>query len=124
MTVTHAACRVYHSMLPRSTLLVLVAAAVFGSAHARAAESTPRVVHIGFVLPQSPSPSARGVLAFWGRMRELGWVEGQNLVIEERWGNGRTDRLPALMADVIAHKVDVLVTSGTLAAVAAKGATS
>ena len=108
-----------------SAFLVLVAlVAMLGAVLARAAEPGPGVVRIGFVLPQSPSPTNRGVVAFWGRLRELGWIEGQNLVIEERWANGRIDRLPALIADVLGRKVDVLVTSGTPAAVAAKKATS
>ena len=79
---------------------------------------------MGFVHPQSPSTASRGVTSFWERLRELGYVEGQNLVIEARWAEGRYDRLPELMAEVIGRKVDVLVTYGTPAAVAAKNATS
>jgi ABC-type uncharacterized transport system substrate-binding protein len=79
---------------------------------------------VGFVHPQSPSTATRGVNAFWERLRELGWVEGQNLVIEARWAEGRYDRLPALMAEVLGRKVDVLVTYGTQTAVAAENATS
>jgi putative ABC transport system substrate-binding protein len=81
-------------------------------------------VRLGFVHPQSPSTANRGVTAFWERLRELGWVEGQNLVIEARWADGRAERLPALMSEMIERKVDVLVTWGTTAAVAAKKATS
>ena len=54
----------------------------------------------------------------------MGWVEGQNLVVESRSGEGRLDRLPALMAEVISLKVDLLVTYGTPGAIAAKKATS
>jgi putative ABC transport system substrate-binding protein len=57
-------------------------------------------------------------------MHELGYVEGQNLVIEARWAEGRYDRLPVLMTEVLKRKVDVLVTYGAPAAVAAKKATS
>jgi len=57
-------------------------------------------------------------------LRELGYVEGQNLVIESRWAEGQYERLPALMAEVVGQKVDVLVTYSTPAAVAAKRATS
>ncbi len=66
----------------------------------------------------------RGVSAFSDRLRELGWVEGQNLIIERRWAEGRFDRLPALMAEVIGQKVDVLFTWTTPGAIAAKNATS
>jgi putative ABC transport system substrate-binding protein len=58
-------------------------------------------VRLGFVHPQSPATANRGVTAFWERLRELGWVEGQNLVIEARWADGRAERLPALMSEVI-----------------------
>ena len=100
------------------------AAAVFGSHSSLAAEPAQRVVRVGFVQPESPSARRRGVDGFWQRLRELGWVEGQNLVIEARWADGRIDRLPALMTEVIERKVDVLVTWGTPAGVAAKNATS
>jgi len=91
---------------------------------ARAADPAQKVVRIGFVHPQSPSTANRGVAAFWERLRELGYVEGQNLVIEARWAEGRYDRLSALMTEVIGRKVDVLVTWSTPAAIAAKNATS
>ncbi|HEY2980780.1 MAG TPA: ABC transporter substrate-binding protein [Anaerolineales bacterium] len=52
-------------------------------------------------------------------MRELGWVEGQNLVVERRWVEGRTDRLPGIMADLVERGVDVVVAGGTPAVVAA-----
>ncbi|MGH6893446.1 MAG: ABC transporter substrate binding protein, partial [Dongiaceae bacterium] len=91
--------------------------------NADSAESN-KVARVGFVGPASPSTASRGVSAFWKRLHELGWVEGQNLVIEARWAEGRYDRLPALMAEVIGRKVDVLVTYGTPGAIAAKKATS
>jgi putative ABC transport system substrate-binding protein len=80
-------------------------------------------VRVGFVDPESPSTAARGVTQFWERLRELGYVEGQNLVIESRWAERRYDQLPALMAEVIGQKIDVLVTYSTPAAIAAKNAT-
>jgi len=55
---------------------------------------------------------------------ELGYVEGENLVIEARWAEGHYDRLPALMTEVLARKLDVLVIYGASGAVAAKNATS
>ncbi len=107
------------------TLLALVtAAAVLGPSPVRAADPAQKVVRLGFVGPESPSTTVRGVTAFWDRLRELGYVEGQNLVIETRWAEGRIDRLPALMAEVTERKVDVLVTYSTPGAVAAKSATN
>jgi putative ABC transport system substrate-binding protein len=64
------------------------------------------------------------VSAFSQRLRELGWIEGQNLVVEVRWTEGRTDQLSRLMAEVIKLKIDVLLTASTPYAVAAKRATS
>ena len=90
----------------------------------RAADSGQRIVRVGFVHPQSPSTASRGVAALWERLHELGYIEGQNLIIEARWADGQADRLAPLVADVLERKVDVLVTYGTQAAVAAKNATT
>jgi ABC-type uncharacterized transport system substrate-binding protein len=57
-------------------------------------------------------------------LRDLGWIEGQNIQIEERFADGKTDRLPALAAELVNAKVDVIVTWSTPAALAAKNATS
>jgi len=89
-----------------------------------AVEFTQKIARVGFVDPNLPSTSPRYQTVFWERLRDLGWVEGQNLVIEVRWAEGRYERLPTLMADVVAAKVDVLATWSTPAAIAAKNATS
>ena len=88
-----------------------------------AADLAKQLVRVGLVHPQSPSTATRGLNAFWERLRELGYVEGQNLVVEARWANGQLDQMPALTGEVIARKVDVLVTYGTQGAIAAKNAT-
>ena len=88
---------------------------------ARAAGPADRIAHVGFVDTGS---LLRGVPAFWGRLRELGWIEGKNLVIEARSAEGQVERLPALMNQLVALNVDVLFIYGTPAAVAAKEATS
>jgi putative ABC transport system substrate-binding protein len=102
----------------------IAAAAVLAPPLSRAAEPSQRVVRVGFVHTASPSTATGGVTAFWERLRELGYVEGENLVVEARWAEGRYDRLPALMAEVVGRKVDVLVTFSTPAAIAAKNATT
>jgi putative ABC transport system substrate-binding protein len=88
------------------------------------ADAADKVARVGFVLTSSPSTAVPSVRAFWERLGELGWVEGRNLVIEQRWAEGRIDRLPGLMAEVLGRKIDVLVTVGTPAALVAKDATN
>jgi putative ABC transport system substrate-binding protein len=80
---------------------------------------------IGFLGSTSPGPNALNVAAFHQGLSETGYVEGQNLAIEYRWAEGRYDRLPALAADLVGRKVDVITASGgTPSLRAAKDATS
>ena len=79
---------------------------------------------IGFLGVTSPSDRPSHLDAFRQRLRELGWVEGQNIVIDYRYAEGRVDRLPDLAAELVRLKVDLIVASaGTQAATAAKNAT-
>lgn len=89
-----------------------------------AVDPSQRILRVGFVGTESPSTAGRWASAMWQRLRELGWVEGQNLVIEARWAEGRMDRLPALMNEMVERKVDVLVTYSTPGGVAANKATA
>ena len=79
---------------------------------------------IGFLGVASPGPSAPFVAAFHQGLSETGYVEGQNVAIEYRWAEGHYDRLPALAADLVGRKVDVIVGERDAAALAAKNATS
>jgi putative ABC transport system substrate-binding protein len=88
-----------------------------------AAEAQPatKTARIGFLsLSSGPTPT----LDISPGLRELGWIEGQNIAIEYRWAAGREDQLPALAAELVRLKVDVIVTSSGLAAQAAKRATT
>ncbi len=107
-----------------SILLLLVTAAAVLGCPAHAADPAQKVVRLGFVSPHSSSTDLRGVDTFWQRLRELGWVEGQNLVAERHWAGNRIDRLPGLMAEVVGNNVEVLVTYSTPAALEAKKATN
>ncbi|CAG0955672.1 hypothetical protein BURK1_00437 [Burkholderiales bacterium] len=80
-----------------------------------------RIYRIGFVSPTSPG--ARNV-AFLRGLRELGYVEGQDVNIEMRFGDGQPERLPGLVEELIRLKVDVLVVGATIGARAAKKATT
>src|SRR5437870_10194501 len=79
---------------------------------------------IGFLSLGSPGAFAPFVTAFRQGLAETGYVEGQNVAIEYRWAEGRYDRLPALAADLVGRKVEVIATMGMPAALAAKNATS
>jgi putative ABC transport system substrate-binding protein len=89
------------------------------------AQQTGKVARIGWLAQGSPSTDAstdsRG--AFRQGMRELGYIEGQNMAIEERWAEGRAERLPNFAAELVSLKVDVIVAGGTLAPLAAMRAT-
>ena len=79
---------------------------------------------IGFLGSGSPGPSAPFTAAFRQGLAETGFVEGQNVAIEYRWAEGHYDRLPALAAELVGRKVDVIAAGGPPPALAAKGATS
>ena len=80
---------------------------------------------VGFLRTTKQDDSAYLVAAFRQGLRESGYVEGQNLIIEYRWAEGQHDRLPALAADLVSRKVAVLVcTGGTHSVLAAKVATA
>jgi putative ABC transport system substrate-binding protein len=88
-----------------------------------AAEAQPqaKTARIGF-LSLSPGPTS--TMDISPGLRELGWIEGQNLTIEYRWAANRDDQLPTLAAELVRLKVDIIVTSSTPAAQAAKRATT
>ena len=80
---------------------------------------------IGFLGSASTGPNASNIAAFRQGLSETGYVEGQNLSIDYRWAEGHYERLPSLAEDLVAHKVDVIVTQGgNFSALAAKNATS
>ena len=79
---------------------------------------------IGWLSAGPPSMSAAVVVALRQGLSETGYVEGQNLAIEYRWEEGRYEQLPALAADLVGRKVDVIAALSTPAALAAKNATS
>ncbi len=107
------------------TIVQALVAVAFGLLFAPfAAEGQPpgRVPRIGLLRAGSPPDPLTE--AFRQGLRELGYVEGQNLVIEYRWAEGKPERYPELIADLVRLKVDVLVVSGTHGGLATKRATS
>ena len=88
------------------------------------AQQPTKIPRIGYLSVQSLSTNSTRVEAFREGLRELGYVEGKNIVIEWRHAEGKEDRLPALAAELVRLTVDVLVTPGPIPTRAAKEATS
>jgi putative tryptophan/tyrosine transport system substrate-binding protein len=91
------------------------------AARAQRAGSLPR---IGFLGASTPSATGPLLAAFVQRLRELGWHDGQSVVIEYRSAEGRADRIREIAAEFAGRKVDVIITHGNVAVAAAKRATS
>lgn len=81
-----------------------------------------RVRKVGFLAANTPATSGHWATAFVERLKELGWVEGQSLVIEYRWAAGQTAKFKEFAAELVAAGVEVIVTSGDAAVRAARDA--
>src|SRR3989441_4342189 len=103
------------------TLLGGAAAAWPLAAHAQQPGKLPT---IGFLGQSTRSATSEWTAAFVQRLRELGWVDGRNVAIKYRWGEGRNERFAEIAAEFIRLNVDVIVTTGTPQVLAAKQATS
>jgi len=111
------------SVMHRRTFIGGVASGVLVTSLGSFAQQHGRVCRVG-VLDTSSSMSAVQLEAFRKGLRELGYVEGENLVIEDRTADGRPERLAELATELVRAKVDVIVPRGTPAALAAKNATA
>jgi putative ABC transport system substrate-binding protein len=88
------------------------------------AQQPRKVSKIGFLSPVSASGSTANLETFRQSLREFGYIEGKNIVIEYRWAEGKLDRLPELATELVGLGVDIIVTAGTPPVLAAKKATS
>ena len=88
------------------------------------AQQPIKLPRIGYLSPVSSSGSGASLEAFHQGLRESGYVEGKNILIEYRWADGKIDRLPQLATDLVNLGVDVIVTAGTPPVLAARQATS
>src|SRR5262249_56582267 len=97
----------------RRAFIALLGGAAAWPLASRAQQQAGKVPRIGFLGLTSPSDRPSLLDAFRQGLRELGWVEGQNIVIDYRYAEGRVDRLPDLAAELIRLKVDLIVSEGT-----------
>src|SRR5215467_186612 len=109
-------------MRRRDFIKVITGSAVVWPLAARAQQT--KVARIGFLGIDSASSHAARLAALRAGLRDLGWIEGTNLLIEYRWAEGNYERLRGLADELVQLKVDVLVTHTTPGALAAKSATS
>jgi ABC-type uncharacterized transport system substrate-binding protein len=110
-------------LIDRRTFLAGTGAVLLAAPRAADAQQAGKVPRIGFLGTRSLSDMSPYLDTFRQGLRELGWVEGQNIVIDYRYAEGRFDRLPDLAAELVRLKVDIIVAVPTPAAVAAKKAT-
>jgi len=109
--------------MERRTFMGALAGGLLAAPLAADAQQAGKVPRIGFLGTRTLSDTSPYLDAFRQGLRELGWVEGQNIVIDDRFAEGRFDRLPNLAAELVRLKVAIIVAAPTPAVVAAKKAT-
>jgi putative ABC transport system substrate-binding protein len=108
--------------MTKQILGFVLSAMLFAPGGSAEAQQPPGIPRIGILIPTSGSFLSARVEAFRRRLRELGYVEGKNIVIEYRYAEGKNERLPDLVAELVRLKVDIIVTIGPSATLAAKKA--
>jgi hypothetical protein len=88
----------------RATRALLAAPFAFGAVSRAFAQQSDRVYRIGYLSQPTRASVEKGLGAFLKRLRDLGWIEGKNLVIEYRWAEGNAEKLPELAADLCAEQ--------------------
>ncbi len=108
MKSTETTRRTLH-LLERRTFLALASGGLLAAPLAAEGQQAGKVYTLGILSPHpSPSSEQRSRGPLMDRLRELGWVEGQNLKVERAYGDGREDRLPALAEELVRRRVDVI----------------
>ena len=108
----------------RREFITLLGSAAAAWPLAARAQQTAKLPTIGLVGGAIPSTQGVWIAAFVQRLRELGWLENRTVAIEVRWAEGRNERYSEIVAEFVRLKVDVIVTQGTPATIAAKQVTS
>jgi putative ABC transport system substrate-binding protein len=112
------------SEVGKSTALGVLVALLFAISFHAEAQQPKKVPRIGFLIGTFPSANTARIDAFRQGLRELGYLEEKDIVIEYRWAEGKFDRLPELAAELVRLKVDVIVTTGPRQTRSAKEATN
>jgi putative ABC transport system substrate-binding protein len=107
----------------RLAILAAPVLAIVAAPLAAEAQPAAKVATIGYLGNSSAASESHLVGAFRQGLHDLGYTEGQNILIEYRWADGKYDRLPEFAAEMVRRKVDVILTVGTPGALAAEGAT-
>jgi len=110
-------------VVTRRQWLGAVGGAVFAAPLARGAETRRTTARVGFLAANTPEVGRAPIAAFQRALHERGWIEGRNLTLEIRYGEGDADRLPGLAAELVRLRVEVIVTGSSSATKAAKDAT-
>jgi ABC-type uncharacterized transport system substrate-binding protein len=116
--------RMVRAMRKAGLLSILVVVVLLAVAVIAEAQQPKKVPRIGYLSATSPSVNPTRIEGFRQGLRELGYVEGKNIVIEWRYAEGKPDRFPALAAELVHLKVDVIVTGGPTITPAVKEATT
>jgi putative ABC transport system substrate-binding protein len=112
-------------MITRRMFLGTLAGGFLAAPLAAEAQQTGKMPRIGYLSALSPSVDGHRRKAFSDGLRDLGWIEGQNILVEERWAEGEYARLPDLAAELVRLNVDVIVAAGPTPVIrAAKQATA
>jgi len=108
----------------RKIIICLLTTALLSTAPFLGAQQAGKVPRIGFLGNSTAALEANLIGPFREGLRDLGYVDGRNILIEYRWAEGKYERFPTLIAEMIALKVELIVTAGTPAALAVKKATT
>ena len=108
----------------RRDFITLLGGAAAAWPLAARAQQPGKVYRIGYITAGAANSAPHLLSAFHDALEALGWMEGKNVVYEDRYAENRLDRLSEVAAELVRLKVDVIVTGGTLAPLAAKQATA
>jgi len=111
-------------MQRREFIAALGAAWMAASSNSARAQQPGRLPIIGYLGPSNPENMGPNTAAFLQRLRDLGWVEGRTVTIEQRWAEGRPERVAEIAAEFVRRNVDIIVTTASNDAIAMKQATS